>query len=38
MSAPYPAQVEFEADRHITRWRPLVQWILAIPQLLIAPR
>ena len=34
--ASYPAQVEFHADRHITRWRPLVQWLLAIPQLMIA--
>jgi hypothetical protein len=36
MSTPYPAQLEFQADRHITRWRPLVQWLLAVPQLLIA--
>ena len=36
MSVPYPAQLGFEGDRHITRWRPLVQWLLAIPQLLIA--
>lgn len=36
MSTPYPAQLEFNADRHITRWRPLVQWLLAIPHLLIA--
>ena len=35
MSAPYPLQLEFHADRHITRWRPLVQWVLAIPHLLI---
>jgi hypothetical protein len=32
----YPAQLEFHADRRITRWRPLVQWLLAVPQLLIA--
>ena len=32
----YPAHVEFQADRHIARWRPLVQWLLAIPHLLIA--
>lgn len=32
----YPAQLDFRGDRHIDRWRPLVQWILAIPQLLIA--
>ena len=36
MSAPYPVQLEFQADLHITRWRPLVQWLLAIPHLLIA--
>jgi hypothetical protein len=36
MSTPYPAQLEFHADRHITRWRPLVQWLFAIPQLMIA--
>jgi Domain of unknown function (DUF4389) len=36
MSAPYPLQLELHADRHITRWRPLVQWLLAIPHLLIA--
>jgi len=32
---PYPAQLEFHADRHITRWRPLIQWLLAVPQLLV---
>lgn len=36
MSAPYLLQLELHADRHITRWRPLVQWLLAIPHLLIA--
>jgi hypothetical protein len=35
-SIPYPAQLEFHGDRHIARWRPLVQWLLAIPQLAIA--
>ena len=35
-SAPYPLQLELRADRHITQWRPLVQWLLAIPHLLIA--
>jgi hypothetical protein len=24
-------QLELHADLHITRWRPLVQWLLAIP-------
>jgi len=36
ISIPYPAQLEFHGDRHITRWRPLVQWLLAIPHLFIA--
>jgi hypothetical protein len=36
MSIPYPVQLDFQADHHITRWRPLVQWLLAIPHLLIA--
>ena len=36
MPAPYPLQLEFHADRHITRWRPLVQWLLAVPHLMIA--
>ena len=36
ISAPYPTQLEFHGDRQIARWRPLVQWLLAIPQLLIA--
>ena len=33
---PYPASLDFANDRHITRWRPLVQWLFAIPQLLVA--
>ena len=36
MSVPYPVQLEFHADRHMAKWRPLVQWLLAIPHLLIA--
>jgi hypothetical protein len=36
VSAPYPAQVEFNGESHITNWRPLIQWLLAIPHLLIA--
>jgi hypothetical protein len=36
ITSPYPLQLDFEADRRITRWRPLVQWLLAIPHLLIA--
>ncbi len=35
LSAPYPVQLEFQNDAHIARWRPLVQWLLAIPQLVI---
>jgi hypothetical protein len=35
-AAPYPAQLGFEGGLHIARWRPLVQWLLGIPQLLIA--
>jgi len=38
MSMPVasPLQLDFGADRRITRWRPLVQWLLAIPHLMIA--
>jgi hypothetical protein len=36
MPVPYPLQLELHADLHITRWRPLVQWLLAIPHLMIA--
>ena len=36
VSSPYPTNLEFHADAHIARWRPLVQWLFAIPQLLIA--
>src|SRR5260221_9379478 len=35
MSIPYPVQLNFRADRHITRWRPLVQWLVAIPHYLV---
>src|SRR5437879_8556007 len=34
-AAVYAATVNLESDRHIARWRPLVQWILAIPHLVI---
>jgi hypothetical protein len=36
VASPYPFQLDFHAGRHITRWRPLVQWLLAIPHLMIA--
>ena len=31
----YPVQLEFQADAHVARWRPLVQWLLAVPQLAV---
>ncbi|MGQ0838469.1 DUF4389 domain-containing protein [Actinokineospora sp.] len=36
IAAPCPTQVDFRGTREIARWRPLVQWFLAIPQLFIA--
>jgi hypothetical protein len=36
LPVPFPASVEFHADSHIAWWRPLVQWALAIPQLMVA--
>ncbi|MEU7581435.1 DUF4389 domain-containing protein [Streptomyces sp. NPDC041068] len=36
LAAPYPTQLELKGTRRIARWRPLVQWLLAVPQLLIA--
>ena len=38
MSVPmtYPVQLSFDAERKITRWHPLVQWLLAIPHLIVA--
>lgn len=36
MSVAYPAELELSGDRHITWWRPLVQWLLAVPQLWVA--
>lgn len=35
MSIPYPVQLEFQAERRVARWRPLVQWLLAVPHLLV---
>ena len=32
----YPARVEVRSPDQMDRWRPLVQWILAIPHLIIA--
>jgi len=36
LATPYPTQLDFHGTRQIARWRPLVHWLLAIPQLLIA--
>jgi hypothetical protein len=36
VSPAYPAQLEFDADLRIARWRPLVHWLLAVPQFLVA--
>jgi hypothetical protein len=35
LAIPYPVQLDFRGNRQIARWRPLVQWFLAIPQLFI---
>jgi hypothetical protein len=32
----YPAQFDVQTPEKIANWRPLVQWILAIPQLILA--
>ncbi len=32
----YPATVSFEAPEKIDNWRPLVQWILAIPHMVVS--
>src|SRR4029077_20009859 len=31
----YPIDVDVQVPEHIARWRPLVQWILAIPLLIL---
>ncbi|NGO76332.1 DUF4389 domain-containing protein [Streptomyces sp. YC504] len=36
LTLPYPAQLDLQGTRTIARWRPLVQWFLAVPHLLIA--
>src|SRR3954454_10272211 len=36
MSAAYPVRLDLTADNRIARWRPLVQWLLAIPHLAIS--
>jgi hypothetical protein len=32
----YPVRVGFEYPEHVANWRPLVQWLLAIPYLFVA--
>ena len=32
---PYPVNVEFERGLEVPNWRPLVNWLLVIPQLII---
>ncbi|MEV0258551.1 DUF4389 domain-containing protein [Streptomyces sp. NPDC050732] len=36
LAASYPAQLHLQGTRKIARWRPFVQWLLAVPHLLIA--
>lgn len=38
MSVPaaYPVRLEFHNDYRIDRWRAVAQWVLAIPQLMVA--
>jgi hypothetical protein len=36
LAIPYPTQLDFRGEQQIARWRPLVHWLLAIPQLFIA--
>ena len=34
-SAPYPATFTFDPPEKVANWRPLVNWLLAIPHLLV---
>jgi len=34
--ASHPAMLDIDAPETIARWRPLVQWLLAIPHLIVA--
>ncbi|HEX4818880.1 MAG TPA: DUF4389 domain-containing protein [Acidimicrobiales bacterium] len=36
MSTTYPVQLELTGDNRVARWRPLVQWLLAIPHFAVA--
>jgi hypothetical protein len=35
ISAPYPATFTFDPPEKVANWRPLVNWLLAIPHLII---
>jgi hypothetical protein len=35
MSAPYPASYTFDPPEKVANWRPLVNWILAIPHFIV---
>jgi hypothetical protein len=32
---PYPAALEIQSPERMARWRPLVQWLLALPHLIV---
>jgi hypothetical protein len=34
-ASAYPVQVELESPLEVARWRPLVHWLLAIPQFVV---
>jgi hypothetical protein len=34
-TSAYPVQLDLEAPPEVARWRPLVHWLLVIPQLLV---
>jgi len=36
VSTTYPVQLDLTSDTRIARWRPLVQWLLAIPHLAVS--
>jgi hypothetical protein len=35
MAVPAPVELEVDAPEQVTNWRPLVQWFLAIPHLVV---
>ena len=35
MANPHPVQLTLESDQQMARWRPIVQWLLAVPHLVI---